>query len=225
MVPALTTLPCTPVGIGEEHEGLALLGGRRRIGHGLGRAVVVVDLDEIARRDLQLGHVIRVHLDEGIGPPVHDELVVLVEIGVLPDVVGAPVVDQVLELLLLLLLAGRLQPAPLRFHEGGLAVLAAEFAVGEETFGADDLAVLEVDGGLLEAVGAHGAQSLVGDELPALLVLGVAVHEGVFFGLPIEALELVGILGIAESRSTRSMLLAMRAAIRQSGIDSPGGSM
>ena len=110
------------------------------------------------------------------------------------------------ELLLLLLLAWRLQAAPLRLHEGRLAVLAAELAVGEEALGADDLAVLEVDGRLLEAIGAHGAQPLVGDELAALRVVVVAVHEGVFLGLPVEALELVGILGILPiSRNTRSM--------------------
>ena len=50
------------------------------------------------------------------------------------------------------------RPRHLRLHEGGLAVLAAELAVGEEALGADDLAVLEVDRRLLEAVGAHGAQ-------------------------------------------------------------------
>ena len=86
--------------------------------------------------------------------------------------VGAAVVDQERQLVLLGLLAGRLQAAPLRFHERGLAVLAAELAVGIEALGADDLAVLEVDGRLLEAVGAHGAQPLIGDELAALLVLG-----------------------------------------------------
>ena len=86
----------------------------------------------------------------------------------------------------------------MRLHEGGLAVLAAELAVGVEALGADDLAVLEVRGRFLEAIGAHGAQTRVGDELAALLMLVVAVHEGVFLGLPVEALELVGVLGIAQ---------------------------
>ena len=74
----------------------------------------------------------------------------------------------------------------------------AELAVGVETLGADDLSVLEGGGRLLEAVVAHGAQALVGDVRATVLMLVVAVHERVFFGLPIEALELVGILGVAE---------------------------
>ena len=49
---------------------------------------------------------------------------------------------------------------------------------------------------LLEAVRAHRPQTIVGDELPALLVVVIAVHEGVFFRLPVEALELVGVLGL-----------------------------
>ena len=58
-------------------------------------------------------------------------------------------------------------------------------------------AALEAHRRLLEAVGAHRAQAGVGDELAALLVLVVAVHEGVFLGLPVEALELVGDVGLA----------------------------
>ena len=56
---------------------------------------------------------------------------------------------------------------------------------------------LDADGGLLEAVGAHRTQPGIGDELAALLVLVVAVHEGVFFGLPVEALEPVGDIVLA----------------------------
>ena len=56
---------------------------------------------------------------------------------------------------------------------------------------------LKLDRRLLEAVGAHRAQPLIGDELPALLVAVVAVHEGVFLGLPVEALELVGVCRLA----------------------------
>ena len=118
----------------------------------------------------------------------------------------------------------------MRGHEGGLAVLGAEPAVGVEALGADDAgrgrcrrgggstlgrrddaallalanpragvalaatAGLDVaDGRLLEAVGAHGPQARIGDVLAALGVQVVAVHEGVFFGLPVEALELVGV--------------------------------
>jgi hypothetical protein len=74
-------------------------------------------------------HLVGVDLDEGIGPAVHDELVVLVEIGVLPDMVGAAVVDQVFELLLLLLLARCLKPAPQRFHEGSQTAKAIHYAL------------------------------------------------------------------------------------------------
>jgi Glyceraldehyde 3-phosphate dehydrogenase, C-terminal domain len=45
---------------------------------------------------------------------------------------------QVLELALLLLFAGRLQTAPLGFHEGHFAVLAAKFAIGIEPLGVND---------------------------------------------------------------------------------------
>jgi hypothetical protein len=62
---------------------------------------------------------------------------------------------------------------------------------------ADDLVILEVGRRLLKAVGAHRLKARVRDELAAFLVLGVAIHKGVFFRLPVEALELIGILGIA----------------------------
>ena len=86
--------------------------------------------------------------------------------------------------------------------------------------------VAQAGRGLLEAVGPHGAQARIGDELATFFMLVIAIHEGVFFGLPVEALELVGVARPCPARaSTRSMLLAMRAAIRQSGIAWPGGSM
>ena len=88
---------------------------------------------------------------------------------------------------LLLFLAGCLQPAPDRFHEGRLAVLGPELAVGVEALGADDLAVLETGRRFLETVVAHGAQPLVGDVLAAAGVLVVAVHEGVFLGRPVDS--------------------------------------
>ena len=47
----------------------------------------------------------------------------------------------------------------------------------------------DCDGGLLEPVGAHRTQPGIGDELAALFVLVVAVHEGVFLALPVKALE------------------------------------
>ena len=92
---------------------------------------------------------------------------------------------------------GACKPAPLRRHERRLAVLRVELAVGEQTLGADQLAVLEAGRGLLDAVGAHRPQAVVGHELAALRVGVIAVHEGVFLGLPVEALELVGYVGLA----------------------------
>ena len=111
--------------------------------------------------------------------------------------VGAAVVDEEGELLRFLLFARRLEPAPRRVHEPRLAVLGGEDAVGVETLRSDELAVLEGGRRLLDAVGAHGAKPFVGDELAALGVAVIAVHEGVFLGLPVEALELVGDVGLA----------------------------
>ena len=162
----------------------------------------------------------------GIGPAVHDEIALLVEIGALPYVVGAAIVDEKGEFLRFLLLAWRLQSTPLRRHERRLSVLRAEFAVGEKTLRPDQLAILEAGRRFLDAVGSHGAQPFIGDEFAALGVAVIPVHEGVFFGLPIEALELVGYSAcLPISRNTRSRLLARRAAMRQSGMAWPGGSM
>jgi hypothetical protein len=97
--------------IGKLHEGLPLFGSGRGVDHRLGRAVVIVDLDQITGAHLEFGHVLGIDLYERIGPAIHHKLVVLVQIGVLPEGVGAPVVDEVLELGLLLLLAWRLQAA------------------------------------------------------------------------------------------------------------------
>ena len=55
----------------------------------------------------------------------------------------------------------------------------------------------------LEAIGAHRAKPRIGDELAALLMLMIAVHEGVFFGLPVEALELFGNVILAHARGRR----------------------
>ena len=107
---------------GEQHEGLLASCRRRRVRHRLRRAVFVVDLDEVARGKTELLHVLRVHLDERIGPAIHDEIFLLVEIGALPDVIGAAIVDEECELLRFLFLARRLEPAPRRVHEPGLAV-------------------------------------------------------------------------------------------------------
>ena len=93
---------------GEQHERLLASCGWRRIRHRLRRAVVVVYLNEIARRQADLLHVLRVHLDVWEGPAVHDEFALLVEIGALPYVVGAAIVDEKGKFLRLLLLAGRL---------------------------------------------------------------------------------------------------------------------
>ena len=93
---------------GEQHERLLASCGRRRVRHRLRRAVVVVHLNEVARRQAGLLHVLRVHLDVWEGPAVHDEFALLVEIGALPHVVGAAIIDEEREFLRLLLLAGRL---------------------------------------------------------------------------------------------------------------------
>src|SRR5260370_3608655 len=97
--------------------------------------------------------------------------------------VGAAVVDEVGELLLFLLLPGRLEAAPLRRHEFRLAVLP-ELAIGVEALGPDDLAILEIDRRLLEPVRPHGAEPLVGHERAAIGVLFLAVHHGVVFSRP-----------------------------------------
>ena len=94
-------------------------------------------------------------------------------------------------------LPGASRPRHCRGGEFRLAVRRLELAVGEQPLGADDLAVLEADGRLLEAVRAHGPQALIGHELAAVRVLGVAVHERVFLGLPVVALELVGDVALA----------------------------
>ena len=54
--------------IGEQHEGLFALGRRRGVHDRLSRAVVVVDLDEIASFDVKFCHVLGMHLYEGIRP-------------------------------------------------------------------------------------------------------------------------------------------------------------
>ena len=91
-----------------------------------------------------------------------------------------------------LLAAGRLDGGALHDHAGLLAGRRlARRAPGR------DGAALDADRWLLEAVRAHRAQPGVGDELTALLVLVVAVHEGVFLGLPVEALEAVGDVRLA----------------------------
>ena len=70
--------------------------------------------------------------------------------------------------------------------------MPVELAVGIEALGADELAVLEVDDRFLHAIVAHGAQTVIGDDLAGVGM--IAIHEGVFFGLPVIALELVGIV-------------------------------
>ena len=75
--------------------------------------------------------------------------------------------------------------------------LELKFAVGEQALGADDRAVLEIRGRLLEAVCSHGAQTFVGDELPAFFMAMITVHEGVFLRFPVEALKLIRIFGFA----------------------------
>ena len=136
-------------------------------------------------------------MDEGVRPPVHDEVILLVEIGALPDMICPPIIDEEGEFLAFLLLAGRLEFPPFRLHEACLAVLRIEFAVGEEPLRADDLSVLEGGRRFLEPVRAHGAQPVICHELAAFLMAVIAVHEGVFLRLPVEAFELVGDVALA----------------------------
>jgi hypothetical protein len=108
----------------------------------LGRAVVVVHLDEVAFLNLQLRHILRVHLEEWIREAIHHELIVLIEIGALPGDVRAPVVDEVRPFLHFGFLAGSLEAPPLGLHEGGLTILRGELTVGIEALASDDLATL-----------------------------------------------------------------------------------
>ena len=84
---------------------------------------------------------------------------------------------------------------------------------------------VEAGGRLLEAVGAHGPQALIGDELAALLVGVVAVHERVFLGLPVEALELVGELVVAQRRGTLLQVVGEPGGDQAVGHGLAGGSM
>jgi hypothetical protein len=85
------------------------------------------------------------------------------------------------------------EAARFRLHEGGLAVFAGELVVGKQaTLRADNLTVGEGDRWLLETVRAHGSQALA-----TLFVAVVAFHEGIFFGFPVEAFELISVLGLA----------------------------
>ena len=65
--------------------------------------------------------------------------------------------------------------------------------------------------------------SIGGDARPA--GAAEAVVEGVLLGLPVEALEALGHVGLAVLRYIAFSVLAMSAAIRQSGLAEPGGSM
>lgn len=80
------------------------------------------------------------HILHRIRLPVHNELVVLVQIEVLPTDIRAPVIDEVRPFFLLGLLAGCLRAAPRCLYECGLAILGRELAVGIEPLGSDNLA-------------------------------------------------------------------------------------
>ena len=105
--------------------------------------------------------------------------------------IGASVVDEEREFLGLRLLAARLQPPPLGRHECGLAVFRIELTVGEEPFGPDQFSVLDACRRFLDAIRSRGSQRLVSDELAALRVEMVPIHERIFFGLPVKAFEFV----------------------------------
>lgn len=153
------------------------------------------ELDQIALLEARFCHVLRIHFDERIGESIHDEIVFLVEIGRLPDNIGTTVVDQVPVIVLLLLFAWSLKAAPRRIHELRPAIVGREYAISIEPLRTLDLAFGKTSGWFLEAVVAHGAQAFIGDKLAAVSILIVAVHEGVFFRPPVEALEL-GCIGV-----------------------------
>jgi hypothetical protein len=56
----------------------------------------------------------------------------------------------------------------------------------------DQLAVLEVHDWLLDAIVAHGAKTVIGNDLAGVGM--IAVHERILFRFPVVSLELVGIL-------------------------------
>ena len=182
------------------------------------------NLNEVARRKADLLHVLWVHLDVREGPAVHDEVALLVKIGLCHTWLARPLLMRNANFFDSSSLPGACSPR----HCVAMNVAFPSFvpfAVGEETLRSNQLAVLEAGRGLLDAVVSHGAQPFIGDEFAALGIGVIPVHEGVFFGLPIEALELVRDVALPISRNTRSRLLASRAAIRQSGMDWPGGSI
>src|SRR5262245_24748302 len=80
-------------GICEQNEGLLSLCRRSRINDSLRRSVIVVDLDQVASFDAQLRHVLGIHLDKGIGPAILHKVVLLVEVGALPNMVRAAIID------------------------------------------------------------------------------------------------------------------------------------
>ena len=100
--------------VGKEHERFFPTDRGCGLYHRLRRAVVVVHFDKISLRHAELLHVIWMDLDKRIGPPVHDELVLLIEVRRLPSVIGAAIVDQVGKLILFRLLALGLETTPLQ---------------------------------------------------------------------------------------------------------------
>ena len=90
---------------GEQHKGLFPPRGRGWIDHCLGRSVIVITSTEVSGVHFDVGHVLRVHLDKRVRHPVHHELVVLVEVGILPDDIRAAVITELWPLSLLGFLA------------------------------------------------------------------------------------------------------------------------
>ena len=68
--------------------------------------------------------------------------------------------------------------------------MAIKLAIGVKPLGADQRAVFKACNGFLHPVVAHGAQAFIGDFGVAFVV---AIHERIFFGCPVIALELVSI--------------------------------
>lgn len=88
--------------------------------------------------------------------------------------------------------------------------------------GSDGPRPFEARRGLLESVRAHRPKPGVGDELTALLVLVVAVHEGVFLGLPVEALELGGQVGLPHVPEHALQIVGDAGCDQAVGHRSPG---
>ncbi|KAF0137772.1 MAG: hypothetical protein FD153_1611 [Rhodospirillaceae bacterium] len=129
----------------------------------------------------------------------------------LPDFVGAAAVDPVF--VLGLLVGDRLgQSVPGRGFELGASVLGVELAVVVVHGRTDEFVALDTLDRQLDAVVARLAQEGVGGQIAGITALAVdganartactaeTVVEGIFFGLPFEAVETFGHLRLAVTK-------------------------